>query len=64
MHKGIEIGRFSNFQFPNENRQNNSLCYCAADDFMPPERNHGTVPALLDQGPSSGSAVSCDSVLD
>jgi hypothetical protein len=26
MHKGIEIGRFSNFQFPNEKRQNNSLC--------------------------------------
>ena len=26
MPKGIEIGRFSNFQFPNENRQNNSLC--------------------------------------
>ena len=25
MHKGLEIGRFSNFQFPNENRQNNSL---------------------------------------
>ena len=25
MHKGIEIGRFSNFQFLNENRQNNSL---------------------------------------
>ena len=24
--KRIEIGRFSNFQFPNENRPNNSLC--------------------------------------
>ena len=30
--KRIEIGRFSNFQFPNENRPNNSLCRVGNED--------------------------------
>ena len=41
MHKGLEIGRFSNFQFPNENRQNNSLC------INPQEAKRVAVAALL-----------------